>query len=129
MQSEFDHSSGAVVIKTHKMALVVRTDLGMSAGKVSSQCVHAAVAAQRIALPENREGWLQSCEVTVVLAAEDEGVLFAIYEKAASGGVPAYAWVDVGKTEVLPDTVTVLAIGPAPCVLVDRVCEGLRLLK
>jgi PTH2 family peptidyl-tRNA hydrolase len=129
MQSEFDHSKSAVVSRTHKLALVVRTDLGMSVGKISSQCVHAAVAASRIAVPENRKGWFDSCEVTVVLAADSEATMYETYQKATRSGVPAYAWVDVGRTEVMPNTVTVLAIGPAPWVLVDGVCEGLFLLK
>ncbi len=35
-----------------KMVLVVRGDLGMSAGKVAAQCVHAALAAYRQALAQ-----------------------------------------------------------------------------
>lgn len=129
VKSEFDFNKAA---NTHKLALVVRGDVRMSAGKVSSQCVHAAMGAVRMAgafAPENVTGWLNSCEITIVLAAERPDQFGAVYELATANSVPVYVWVDPGRTQVPPNTATVMAIGPALYKDVDAVCAGLKLYK
>lgn len=125
-QPEFNFSKAD---NTHKLAIVVRSDLNMSPGKVSSQCVHAAMGALRISTPENVSGWFNSCEVTIVLSAVCQEQFGAVCEKAQASSVPVYVWVDPGRTQVPPNSVTVMAIGPAPYGDVDAVCDGLKLYK
>jgi PTH2 family peptidyl-tRNA hydrolase len=125
-KSEFDFNQAT---NTHKLAIVVRSDLCMSAGKVSSQCVHAAMGALRAASPENVSGWFDSCEVTIVLSSTCREQFDAVYKTATEKSVPVYVWIDAGRTEVPSNSATVMAIGPAPYHDVDSVCVGLRLYK
>lgn len=124
--SEFDFSRAT---NTHKLAVVVRSDLGMSAGKVSSQCVHAAMGAVRASTPENISGWFDSCDVTIVLSAACQKQFDEVFNLAVKNSVPVYVWVDPGRTQVPPNSVTVMAIGPAPHQIVDLVCSGLKLYR
>lgn len=126
IMSEFDFSKAA---NTHKLAIVVRSDLNMTAGKVSSQCVHAAMGAVRTTSPENVSGWFESCEVTIVLSAVCQEQFDAVYKTAIENSVPVYVWIDPGRTQVPPNSATVMAIGPAIYQSVDAVCAGLKLYK
>jgi PTH2 family peptidyl-tRNA hydrolase len=125
-QPEFDFAKAS---NTHKLAVVVRSDLGMSAGKVSSQCVHAVMGALRSTTPENVAGWFDSCEVTIVLSSVCQEQFDSVYKTAVENSVPAYVWIDPGRTQVPPNSATVMAIGPAPYQLVDSVCAELKLYK
>ena len=113
-----------------KLVLVVRSDLGMSRGKISAQCCHAALGANR-AVAENRPAlaiqWLAAGEKTVVLSAS--GNSFDTLEaKARDAKVPTYLVRDAGKTEVEPNTATVLAVGPDFSETIDTITGHLSLL-
>lgn len=127
MEPEFKYDDKCV--STHKLALVVREDLPVTFGKMASQCAHAAIAAHRRSDPDDSKGWYESCELTVVLAARDCNVLFSVYQTAAAENVPVYAWFDAGRTQCAPNTLTVVAVGPAKKEAVDSVCRGLHLYK
>lgn len=52
----------------------------------------------------------------------------ALESTAFSLGLPTHVVRDVGRTEVEPGAVTVLAVGPATAELIDMVTGELRLL-
>jgi PTH2 family peptidyl-tRNA hydrolase len=72
---------------TFKMVVVVRADLGMSAGKIAAQCVHAALAAYRQsqvrATPWLR-AWESQGEATICLqcSGDDELQVLKTTERA-----------------------------------------------
>ncbi|GJN14972.1 hypothetical protein PR202_gb01855 [Eleusine coracana subsp. coracana] len=72
-----------------KMVLVVRQDLKMGAGKIASQCAHAATGLYAELLSRNR-----------------------IKETAEHRGIPTFVVADAGRTQVLAGSKTVLAVGP-----------------
>ena len=114
-----------------KQALVVRTDLGMGRGKIAVQCSHAAVSAEeeaRLRFPEWWKGWMDEGQCKVALKTKDLGVIFDLERKARSQGLPLSLIRDRGLTQVDPDTVTCLAIGPAPLELLDTLTGNLPLL-
>ena len=64
----------------------------------------------------------------MVVKATGESKLRELQKLAQAVGVPAGLVQDAGLTELPPATLTVLAVGPAPAELVDRVTGKLPLL-
>jgi PTH2 family peptidyl-tRNA hydrolase len=115
-----------------KMMLVVRADLGMSAGKVGAQCAHAAVGLYQELAAANSERlapWTARGQKKIVVSARDQGELNRLAAQAAAAGLPTHVVLDAGRTEVAAGSATVLAIGPALDAEVDPVTGGLRLLQ
>lgn len=114
-----------------KQVLVVRTDLGMGRGKIAVQCSHAAVSAAeqaRLRFPEWWRGWMNEGQCKVALKVRDLTVVSDLERKAQSQGLPVSLIRDRGLTQVEPDTVTCLGIGPAPSKLLDTLTGNLSLL-
>lgn len=114
-----------------KQCLVVREDLKMSIGKTCAQVAHAAVLAAeetRMLKPEWFKGWFEEGQKKVVLKASSLEELIGLKELAFKEGIPACLISDMGLTELPPDTITCLGIGPAPEGLMDKVTGELSLL-
>lgn len=103
-----------------KMMLILRKDLGMRKGKMTSQGAHVAVRVV-LALQETPEGralikaWItDSAETKITVSVDSEAELWAVYETAKACNLPCAIVQDIGKTEFhgIP-TYTALAIGPA----------------
>lgn len=110
-----------------KQALVVRTDLGMSRGKVAAQAAHASLRAYNDAGDEARRDWERTGAKKVVLAVPDEATLLDRADAAGRAGLPYAVVRDAGHTELDPGTVTALGVGPAGDDAVDRVTGSLSL--
>lgn len=112
-----------------KLALVVRTDLGMGRGKIASQVAHAAVLAA-LADPAGHvhHAWLAEGQPKVVLKVSGAGELDRLADAARSAGMPVHLVRDAGRTQVAAGTLTCCAIGPADDVPIDDVTGGLSLL-
>jgi len=114
----------------HKQVIVVREDLKMSPGKLAVQVAHGSIAAAERARNERKEwlkAWLAEGQKKVVVKAEEDE-LHELRDQAAGLGIPNELIQDAGLTELPPGTTTVLAIGPAPNELVDRITRNLPLL-
>ncbi len=112
----------------YKQCIVVRDDLKLSKGKLAVQVAHAAVLAYEIASDEVREAWKESGQKKVVLRVAALQDLFELKEIARKHGLPAVLITDAGLTEVPPGTITVLGIGPAEVVELDKLTGDLKLL-
>ncbi|MGQ9478444.1 MAG: peptidyl-tRNA hydrolase Pth2 [Thermoproteota archaeon] len=114
-----------------KQCIVVRGDIRMSLGKTCAQVAHAAVSAAeetRMLKPEWFSEWLREGQKKVVLRVNSLDELMRLREVARQEGIPLCIVSDMGLTELPPDTVTCLGIGPAPEDLVDKVTGSLSLL-
>lgn len=115
----------------YKMVLVVRTDLGMSKGKIAAQCSHAAVGAFEKAQkrdPEALKIWQCDGQAKVAVKTDSLDELKQIAENASKLGLITYMIRDAGRTQIAPNSVTVLSVGPAPKDVVDGVTGHLKLL-
>ena len=114
---------------TVKLALVVRTDLGMGRGKIASQAAHAAVAAA-LASRDSADFviWLREGQPKVVLRVSAGEHLLDVVRQARAGGLPVQVVQDAGLTQVSPGTVTCCAVGPAASHRIDAVTAALALL-
>ncbi|MEJ6664747.1 MAG: peptidyl-tRNA hydrolase Pth2 [Euryarchaeota archaeon] len=111
------------------MALIVRHDLKLSAGKVAVQCAHAAVSCTLNAKKSNGrlvERWLQSGARKICLKAEDLAEIQRLAGQAQSLGIVSYLVKDAGHTEVEPGTITVLGLGPGPRRAIDALVGDLK---
>ncbi|MEM3012869.1 MAG: peptidyl-tRNA hydrolase Pth2 [Candidatus Hadarchaeales archaeon] len=116
----------------YKQVMVVREDLPMSRGKLAAQVAHGAVLGVEECRRKREEWfreWMEEGQKKVVVSAPGEGELRELLREARELGLPAGLVEDAGLTELPPGTVTVLAVGPAPSELVDRVTGKLPLLR
>ncbi len=114
-----------------KQALIVRLDLKIGRGKIAVQCSHAAVSAAeeaRIRFPRWWNGWLEDGQRKIALKVPDLSTLLNLENHARRNRLPVYLVRDRGLTQVPPDTVTCVGIGPAPSNLVDSLTGDLALL-
>lgn len=112
-----------------KQAIVLRTDLQMSIGKLAVQACHASVAAVLCADAEVLCRWEIDGQTKIALAARSPVELENLNRQCEALGIIHAMISDAGRTELAPDTVTALAIGPAEDKTVDRITGSLPLLK
>ncbi|XP_062186175.1 uncharacterized protein LOC133889730 [Phragmites australis] len=120
----------AEIIEDFKMVLVVRNDLKMGKGKIAAQCSHATLGLfkklqQRA--PKSLRRWEWCGQVKVVVKIESEEDVLVLQGRAKSLNLPTHITIDAGRTQIAPNSRTVMAIlGPAD--MVDDVTGGLKLL-
>lgn len=136
MLSVFKHKTTAQGRKTmsefrYKQAIVIRADLKMGKGKIAAQASHAAVSSAEEARKHRGEwwdAWLDEGQRKVVVKVKSEAELLQLQQQAARMRLP-YALVrDRGLTQIPPDTVTCLGVGPAPNSEIDKITGKLPLL-
>jgi len=115
----------------YKQVIIVRSDLKMSRGKIAAQAGHAAVSAAEEARklhPRLWRAWLRQgqCKIAVKVGSQKE--LQLLMEEAKRLGLPSALISDRGLTELPPNTITCLGIGPAPSDKVDKITGKLALL-
>ncbi|KAL6844452.1 hypothetical protein ACP4OV_026125 [Aristida adscensionis] len=120
----------AEIVEDFKMVLVVRNDLKMGKGKIAAQCSHATLGLfkklqQRA--PKSLRRWERCGQVKVVVKIESEEDMLVLQGRAKSLNIPTHITIDAGRTQIAPNSRTVMAIlGPAD--MVDDVTGGLKLL-
>ncbi len=123
-----------LVLRSCKMVLVVRGDLGMGKGKIAAQCAHAAVDAYKAAAGGSARAkralsvWETTGCTKIALKAGSQAELLALAAAARERGIVASLIRDAGHTQVDPGTLTVLAIGPDDAAAIDAITGHLKLL-
>jgi len=127
MTANWTRADGAAM--TTKLAVVVRTDLGMGRGKIAAQVAHAAVGAVLANLSgDDVRAWLQDGQPKVVLKVTSAVQLQDVVRRGRAAGLPVELVNDAGRTQVTPGTVTCCALGPADGGRIDAVTGDLALL-
>ena len=114
----------------YKLVIIVRTDLGISKGKIASQVAHAAVncslkAKKLDSLNFNR--WYADGQKKVVVKVSNESTLSQLQQHARDIGLTNSLVSDAGLTEVPPGTITCLGVGPANESKIDEITGNLSL--
>ena len=115
----------------YKQVIVMRTDLKMGRGKIAAQAGHAAVSAaeeSRKKCSDWWKAWIAEGQCKIAVRVESEQELLELEEEAKQSKLPTALIVDRGLTELPPDTVTCLGIGPAPSTQIDAITGKLPLL-
>ncbi len=115
-----------------KQSIVLRTDLGMSVGKLVAQGCHAAVDSSELAKKSKTQTWRRWRDEggkKVILQVGSLEELEELAEKADDLGIVNAVIVDRGLTEIPPGTTTALGIGPDRSELIDKITGSLKLLK
>lgn len=124
-----------IIIDEMRMVLCVRTDLGMSKGKMCAQCGHATLGAYRSIMDSMTETqikwlneWLESGEAKIAVKIDTLNEFLTVRYKAFENNIATHIVIDQGRTQIEKDSLTVLAIGPAPKSLIDKITGHLKLL-
>ena len=115
----------------YKQVIVFYSDLKLSKGKTAVQAGHAAVSAAEEARRHRRkwwEDWIDEGQRKVAVKVRTEKELLELEEQAKEFALPLALIVDRGLTEIPPNTITCLGIGPAPSEKVDKITGRLPLL-
>lgn len=120
----------AEILEDFKMVLVVRNDLKMGKGKIAAQCSHATLGLYKKLhnrAPKALNRWEMCGQVKVVVKIESEDDMLVLQGRAKSINIPTHITIDAGRTQIEPNSRTVMAVlGPAD--MVDSVTGGLKLL-
>jgi PTH2 family peptidyl-tRNA hydrolase len=115
----------------YKQVIVFHSDLKLSKGKTAVQAGHAAVSAAEEARKRHRrwwEDWVDEGQRKIAVKVRTEEELLKLERQAKELELPCVLIVDRGLTEVPPNTITCLGIGPAPSEKVDKITGRLPLL-
>lgn len=109
---------------------MVRNDLKMGKGKIAAQCSHATLGLYKDICnraPKALQRWENCGQVKVVTKVESEDDMLALKVKAKESKLPCHITIDAGRTQIAPNSRTVMAVlGPAE--LVDDVTGHLKLM-
>ena len=111
------------------MYLLVRKDLKMGKGKIGAQCGHAVqeliMTCPKPILDAYRRNQVYA---KICLQIQDEAQMDHIETMCKALGVHHHKVVDLGKTQVAPNTPTVLGIGPVLKSTIVDIVTDLKLL-
>jgi PTH2 family peptidyl-tRNA hydrolase len=115
----------------YKQVIVFRSDLKMSKGKIAAQAGHAAVSAAEEAHKYRKdwwEAWIREGQCKIAVKVKSEKDLLELEKQAKDFALPCALITDRGLTEIPPETITCLGIGPAPTEKIDKITGALPLL-
>tara|TARA_B100000315_G_scaffold252344_1_gene288945 strand:+ start:14090 stop:14449 length:360 start_codon:yes stop_codon:yes gene_type:complete len=114
-----------------KQVIVVRSDLAMGKGKLSAQVAHAAVLAAEKTRKTRKsvyKEWTSTGQAKVVVKVNSLDSLMNIQLLAETGGLVTAIIEDMGLTQLPPETVTCVGIGPDYSSNIDKITSSLKLL-
>ncbi len=113
---------------SYKQVILVREDLKLPKGKLSSQVAHASVDATLKSDKKIVELWKKEGGKKIVLKVKDEKELFKYKQMAEDNGLKTALIQDAGHTVVEPGTITCLGIGPDEEEKIDRITGKLKMM-
>ncbi len=111
-----------------KQAIILRKDLGMSAGKLVAQGGHASIDAFLKSAEGDREKWIRGGMEKIALKVQSESELIGVFNEAKKLKLPTSLIRDAGRTQIEAGTLTAVGIGPAEEREIDKVTGKLKLL-
>lgn len=117
-----------------KQIIVIRMDLikegKMSIGKTIGQACHASNMSFLKSDEEIRQKWIDENNYKkIILQAKSEKELLKLKKKCEDNNIPHFLVKDLGYTELEPNTITALGIGPDYSEKIDKITKRLRLFN
>jgi peptidyl-tRNA hydrolase, PTH2 family len=112
----------------YKQVILVRGDLKLSKGKMSSQVSHGSVEATLKSDKDKVRSWRNQGMKKVILRVDNEKELLKHKKLADELNLVNSLIKDAGRTEIKPGTLTCLAIGPDLVEKVDKVSKNLKMV-
>jgi len=112
----------------YKQAILVRTDLKMSKGKLAAQVAHASVEAVLNSSKLKVTTWRTIGMKKVILKVDSLKELMEYQKLAKNEKLVASLIKDAGRTELTPGTITCLGIGPDKEDIIDKITGKLKIL-
>jgi PTH2 family peptidyl-tRNA hydrolase len=119
----------STAIGKYKQVVVVREDLRLSRGKLAVQVAHAAIVGYERSDERVREAWILGGQKKIVLKVPNLETMMKLKENAEKAGLVTELIKDAGLTEVSPNTITALVIGPEEEDKIDKITGSLPLLR
>jgi PTH2 family peptidyl-tRNA hydrolase len=122
----------------YKQVIVVREDLKMSPGKLAVQVAHASVGAYRETAVKlldfdpayiTAENWFTEGFRKIVLKVKSEKDILDLKERCHKENISHFLVYDFGLTELDPNTLTCIGIGPDLNENIDKITGRLGLYK
>lgn len=113
-----------------KQVIIVRKDLKLGVGKVSSQVAHASVDAlekTKLEKPALVEQWKEEGQKKVVLKVQSKKELLLLFKKLKEQ-FPTALIKDAGRTQIPAGEPTCLGVGPVTEKEIDKYTKELKLL-
>ena len=115
-----------IFLYSYKQAIIIRNDLKMGKGKIAAQASHASISAFLKAKTQDAKEWLPH-QKKIVLKVETEKELVELFEQLKQI-LPCALIRDAGHTQIAPNTLTALGVGPAKEEEIDKFINHLKLL-
>lgn len=99
--------------KDIKMVFFVRTDLKMGKGKIGSQIGHSSIGLYKIMLKDKNnliEDWENNGSKKITLKVKGESDFSDIIKYCQINEISYYQVIDAGKTQISPNSKTVISI-------------------
>ena len=114
-----------------KLVLLVNHELKMGKGKIAAQVGHASVKA--VLTPSKKDSakiqaWLKQGQPKVVLKVQKTSELEDLIRISKENNLQVNIIRDAGKTQIAPNSLTVVAIGPDSKEKIDLFTKELKLL-
>ncbi len=119
------------MVTEYKLVIAVRKDLDLGKGKIAAQVAHAAVHCALQAEKNDKQNfrkWTDQGQRKIVIRVDGLQDLYRLKEEAERKGLINSLITDAGKTQVEPETVTCLGIGPADAEILDLITGEFSLL-
>lgn len=114
-------------INNMKQVIIIRKDLKLGKGKMAAQASHASLDAYKKASYLNKKIWELKGQKKVVLKAESEKEILALFNRAREEKTKPALIRDAGHTQIPAGTITAIAIGPDKDNIIDKITGHLKL--
>jgi len=111
-----------------KQAIILRSDIGMSVGKLCVQACHASIGSCENVDFNVLKSWKTEGQKKIVLEVQSRDEIVKLYKKAKDMKIPCFLVKDAGLTELKPGTITALGIGPDNEEKINKITGSLKLL-
>lgn len=115
-----------------KQVIIVNKELGMRKGKIAAQVAHAAVKCAIYTFctkPDLYQAWDDAGHKKVCIEAENKEQCEKLFVLAMQKEIVASKIIDQGLTQIPPNSLTCVAIGPDDEAKIDEITGALKLLN